>query len=109
MKSFSFVRDASSLGPLSSNDEALVCRDCFVPPGALGIVLHSTAQGPVVHSVKETSRLRTHVAPGDVVIAVDDVETKNSGAEEVMHMLMARRGSSRKITVVSFNNVDASP
>ena len=105
MKTISIVRDASLSEPSHSNDEAVVCRDCFVPPGALGIILHSTAQGPVVHSVKETSRLRTHVTPGDVVIAVDDVETKHSPAEEVMQMLMARRGLSRKITVLSSNNV----
>ena len=86
------------------NGETLSVRDCFVPPGALDILLLSTDQGPIVHSVKETSRLRHHVTEGDHVLAVDDVDTANRRAEDVMQLLMARRGHRRKITIASNNN-----
>ena len=102
MGTVSIPRDISAA--MEQSHPGKWCRDCFVPPGALGITLHSTAQGPIVHSVKESSRLREHVSPGDLVIAVEDVDTKSHRAEDVMQMLMARRGHRRKITVLSDRN-----
>lgn len=49
---------------------SIVCRDCYAPPGKLNIVIHSTKDGPTVHSVKPGSSLEGHIFPGDLIIAV---------------------------------------
>lgn len=113
MKTVSVVCEAPLFMEASSSflgDGTAMYRDCFVPPGALGIVLHSSAtttqqqQGEapsniMIHSIKETSRLCHHVSPGDWVVAVDNVDTRYRRPEEVMQMLMARRGHVRKLTI----------
>ena len=103
MRTVSLRRDVPMEASLAG---AASCRDCIVPPGALGIVLHTTDRGPVVHNVREGSTLLQHVTPGDCIIAVDDKDTKSCRAEEVMTMLMARRGYCRKITVLSSAPLD---
>ena len=94
-KAFSLVRDSPR------EYSHLVCRDCYAPPGALGIILHTTNQGPIVHSIRDGSRLATHISPGDLIIAMNDIDTRFSKAEDVMQMLMDRRSQQRKLTVVS--------
>ena len=58
----------------ASRDESvmssIVCRDCYAPPGKLHIVIHSTKDGPAVHSVKPGSSLEGHIFPGDLIISV---------------------------------------
>jgi hypothetical protein len=81
---------------------AIVCRDCFAPPGKLRIVIHSTKDGPAIHTVKDGSSLRGHVFPGDLIISVDDVDTRAYTAEQVMKMMTARNKYQRKITVLHF-------
>ena len=81
---------------------AIVCRDCFAPPGKLRIVIHSTKDGPAIHTVKSGSSLTGHVYPGDLIISVDDVDTRSFTAEQVMKMMTARNKYQRKITVLHF-------
>lgn len=81
---------------------AIVCRDCFAPPGKLRIVIHSTKDGPAVHTVKSGSSLSGHVYSGDLIISVDDVDTRSFTAEQVMKMMTARNKYQRKITVLHF-------
>jgi hypothetical protein len=81
---------------------SIVCRDCYAPPGRLNIVIHSTKDGPAVHTVKEGSSLEGHIFPGDLIISVDDVDTRSFTAEQVMKMMAAKSDSERKITVLHF-------
>lgn len=81
---------------------SIVCRDCFAPPGKLRIVIHSTKDGPAIHTVKSGSSLTGHVYPGDLIISVDDVDTRSFTAEQVMKMMTARNKYQRKITVLHF-------
>lgn len=83
---------------------AIVCRDCFAPPGKLRIVIHSTKDGPAIHTVKTGSSLTGHVFPGDLIISVDDVDTRSFSAEQVMKMMTARNKYQRKITVLHFES-----
>jgi PDZ domain len=82
--------------------QSIVCRDCFAPPGKLQIVIHSTKDGPAVHSVKPGSSLEGHIFPGDLIIAVDNVDTRTFKAEEVMKMMASKNGFERKITVLHY-------
>jgi len=90
----------------SSKDDSvmssIVCRDCYAPPGKLNIVIHSTKDGPAVHTVKSGSSLEGHIFPGDLIISVDNVDTRSFTAEHVMKMMAAKSTQERKITVLHF-------
>ena len=119
--SLSYMSDNAQLSPTSSVDSSgmeeestvftgrdssvmssIVCRDCYAPPGRLNIVIHSTKDGPAVHTVKEESALKGHIFPGDLIISVDNVDTRSYTAEDVMKMMAARSEMERKITVLHF-------
>jgi len=85
---------------------SIVCRDCYAPPGKLHIVIHSTKDGPAVHTVKEGSSLEGHIFPGDLIISVDNVDTRSFTAEQVMKMMAAKGDRERKITVLHFEEED---
>jgi hypothetical protein len=82
--------------------QTILCRDCYAPPGKLKIVIHSTKDGPAVHTVKEGSSLQGHVFSGDLIISVDGVDTRSYTADQVMKMMTARTKHERKITVLHF-------
>lgn len=90
----------------SSKDDSvmssIVCRDCYAPPGKLNIIIHSTKDGPAVHTVKKGSTLEGHMFPGDLIISVDNVDTRSFTAEHVMKMMAAKSSQERKITVLHF-------
>jgi hypothetical protein len=88
----------------SSDKDAsnIVCRDCFAPPGKLQIVIHSTKDGPAVHTVKNGSSLEGEILPGDLIISVDNIDTRTCAAEEVMKMMASKSDQERKITVLRF-------
>jgi hypothetical protein len=91
-----------STGQNNSVMSSIVCRDCYAPPGKLHIVIHSTKDGPAVHTVKEGSSLEGHIFPGDLIISVDNVDTRSYTAEEVMEMMASKSDRERKITVLHF-------
>jgi hypothetical protein len=91
----------SKSGPKASR-HSIVCRDCYAPPGKLKIVIHSTKDGPAVHTVKKGSTLEGHVFAGDLIISVDNVDTRSYTAEQVMKMMTAKTRYERKITVLHF-------
>jgi len=100
------VSDTSSHGDttVGSNGilQNIICRDCFTPPGKLQIILHSTKDGPAVHTVKEGSSLEGHIFPGDLIIGLDNVDTRTSTAEQVMKAMAAKSDFDRKITVLHY-------
>lgn len=79
------------------------CRDCFAPPGKLHIIIRSSVDGPVVHTVNESSVLYDQLVKGDLIIAVDDVDTRNMRAEAVMQLMHSKIDLERKITVLRFS------
>jgi len=91
-------------GNTSGLNQSIVCRDCYAPPGKLKIVIHSTKDGPAVHTVKKGSSLEGHIFPGDLIISVDNVDTRSYSAEQVMKMMTAKTRFERKITVLHFED-----
>lgn len=111
--SLSYTSKDAQLSPSSHGEttidsngimQNIVCRDCFAPPGKLQIIIHSTKDGPSVHSVKPGSSLEGHIFPGDLIIAVDNVDTRTFKAEDVMNVMSSKSGFERKITVLHFEN-----
>mmetsp|Transcript_10305 Transcript_10305/g.20645 ORF Transcript_10305/g.20645 Transcript_10305/m.20645 type:complete len:544 (+) Transcript_10305:1449-3080(+) len=76
--------------------------DCYAPPGPLGIVIDTTPEGPMVHSLKPTSKLSGLLQPGDLVVGLDDIDTRGMTAATLTR-LMAKRSqqAQRKITLLS--------
>ena len=76
--------------------------DCYAPPGPLGVVIDTTPEGPMVHSLKPTSRLAGLLQRGDLVVGLDDIDTRGMTAATLTR-LMAKRSqqAQRKITLLS--------
>ena len=80
--------------------------DVFAPPGPIGIVVDTTKDGPAVHSLKRTSPMLGLINAGDLIIALDDVDTRGMTAATLTQM-MARKATQkeRKITLLSIDNL----
>jgi hypothetical protein len=101
--SSALVLDVSGTTPAQQPRlRSIVCRDCCAPPGKLKIIIHSTKDGPAVHTVKPGSSLEGQIFVGDLIISVDNVDTRSYSAEQVMKMMTAKTRFERKITVLHF-------
>lgn len=79
--------------------------DVLAPAGPIGIVVDTTKEGPVVHSLKRTSPMLGLISPGDLVVGLDDQDTRSMTAATLTR-LMARKSSQkeRKITLLTSEN-----
>lgn len=114
--SYSYQCDSFSPRSTSSNEEdattisskqasqqmSIVCRDVYVPPGDFKIDITSTIDGPMINSVEK--QFNGHVAKGDLIIAVDDSDTRALSAEEVLSMIKSRTHLETKLTVLQFGS-----
>jgi C-terminal processing protease CtpA/Prc len=99
-----FIADENTTKDKNPGRE-LRCRDCFAPPGKLNIVIRTSADGPIVHTVDESSVLSGQLFKGDLIIAVDDTDTRNMRAEAVMKLMHSKIDRERKITVLHFGQL----
>ena len=112
--SFSYECDAFSPRSLCYEDDtttitskansqtmSIACRDCYIPPGHIAIEIISTKDGPMIKSVGGRS-MEDHLNAGDLIIAVDDQDTRSLSAEQVMSALSSRSKYERKLTVLQF-------
>lgn len=76
--------------------------DVFAPAGPIGIVVDTTKDGPVVHSLKSTSPMLGLMNPGDLIVGLDDVDTRSMTAATLTR-LMAKKANQkeRKITLLA--------
>ena len=87
---------------LQPNEIQCESYDCYAPPGPLGVVLESTLEGPMVHSLKPASRLASVLSPGDLVVGVDDIDTRGMTATGLARlMVMLSQQPQRKISLLS--------
>lgn len=73
--------------------------DCFAPPGPLGIIIDTTPEGPTIHSLKPTSQLLGLIKPGDLIVGLDGVDTRNMTAATFTRLMAKRSQGERKITL----------
>ena len=78
--------------------------DVFAPPGPIGIVVDTTDNGPAVHSLKNTSPMIGLIAPGDLIVGLDDEDTRIMTAATLTR-LMAQKATQkeRKITLLTMD------
>jgi hypothetical protein len=84
----------------TSQPMSIVCRDCYLPPGNFAIDIISTKDGPMVNRVQE--KMEQHLSRGDLIIAVDNCDTRSMSAERVMAIMSSRSNLERKLTVLQF-------
>ena len=78
-----------------------VKREIVAPPGKLGIIIDTSSQGPIVHSVKSGSVLAGLVFEGDLIVALDEENTAEWTAHNLTKLVASRSKFERSITVLS--------
>lgn len=94
-------RATNSMSPIM---QSIVCRDCYAPPGKVNLIIQSTKDGPSVLSVPEGSPLVGQLFAGDLIVAVNNRDTRSMTADMVMKMMQTKEESERKITVLHFED-----
>jgi C-terminal processing protease CtpA/Prc len=72
--------------------------------GKLGIVIDTTLEGPIVHKISADSPLDGIVFPGDIIVAINDVDTRAMSASAIT-ALMARTSAARRVLTVLSEDV----
>lgn len=93
--------DDMSSHAMSSLRQNMVSRTVIAPPGKLGIVIDTTLEGPVVHKVNPNSPLEGTLFPGDIIVAIDDVDTRAMSASAITALMVRTANLRRKLTVLS--------
>ena len=78
-----------------------VRKEIFAPAGKLGIIVDTSNDGPIIHSINGDSPLIGKVFPGDYIIAIDGEDTSNWSAHHVTKLVARKSGSVRKLTILS--------
>ena len=84
----------------SSISANIICRDVLAPPGKLQIIIRSTKDGPAILHVKPGSVLNGQIFAGDLIVSVNDIDTRTFDAEGVMKLMAKSSSVERKITVL---------
>ncbi|KAL7469329.1 hypothetical protein ACHAXS_009606 [Conticribra weissflogii] len=113
----SFSYECDDFSPRSFSDESskntsqtmsISCRDCYIPPGDVGIEVVSTKDGPMVIAVQSGRPIDGHLKKGDLIIAVNDCDTRSLSGDQVMATLSSKSDCERKITVLQFGKATQS-
>ena len=76
-------------------------RSVLAPAGKLGITIDTTLEGPVIHAVKPTSPIFGLVFPGDIVIAVNNEDTRAMCAVSLTALMARTSAVERELVVLS--------
>lgn len=82
------------------SNQARPTHTIVAPPGKLGIVIDTTIDGPVVFKVNPGSPLEGHLFPGDIIIAIDGVETRAMSAMEITSLMVKTANQARNMLVI---------
>jgi len=101
-KSFSEKASRGGEQALDSSLNNRVRRDVMAPSGKLGIMVANTAgYGPAVHTIRPGSPMEGLVFVDDIIIAVNNINTREYTAEQITQIMKDTVGQERKITVLS--------
>jgi hypothetical protein len=80
----------------------------MAPPGKLGIVIDTTVDGPVVHHVHDASALRGKIFPGDIIVAIDNVDTRAMSASAITALMVKTAKQKRRLTILDTTKAKSS-
>jgi len=75
-------------------------RKVLAPAGRLGVIIDTTVKGPVVHKVNQESKLVGKIFPGDIIIAIDDVDTRAMSASDINAVMVKTANQNRRLTIL---------
>ena len=95
------AKTAYSFGsPISAMSRKDKLFDVQAPPGPLGIIIDTTSDGPMIHSLKPTSQLLGLVNPGDLIVGLDGVDTRHMTAATFTRLMAKRSQGERQMTLL---------
>jgi len=99
------VSPLSMAGKMQSQEAELqpqkrIRVDITAPSGKLGIIIDTCSEGPIVHSIKESSPLEGLIFKGDLVVAVDDEDTREWSAHYLTKLVAKKSRHVRKLSVM---------
>jgi len=108
--SLSYKCDSFDSRSLSDNEVAapsVIVNDCYIPPGEIGIEVASTKDGPVISCITDKS-LQGHLNVGDLIMALDDRDTRSLSGEQLWSDLQTRHEFQRKLTLLHYGGIKTS-
>jgi hypothetical protein len=93
--------DEMSSHAMSSLKQNMISRTVIAPAGKLGIVIDTTLEGPVVHKVNPQSPLQGFLFPGDIIVGIDEVDTRAMSASAITSLMVRTANTRRKLHVLS--------
>lgn len=84
---------------LESDQPRLVNHDVLAPPGKLGIVFRGSASGPKITRLHPDSVVAGKISVGDIILAVDDVDTRSFNAKQLLLCLQKKTKKERVLSV----------
>jgi hypothetical protein len=94
----SFSRQSDTTLPL------VVQRTLKAPPGRLGLTLAVTSDGPEVRSIRAGSSVEGLLFVGDVVVAINDTDTRTLSIPAIYNLLQQSNELQRSITVLTMDD-----
>jgi C-terminal processing protease CtpA/Prc len=67
-------------------------------------VIDTTLDGPVVHKVNPGSSLEGKLKPGDIIVAIDDVDTRAMSAASITALMVKTANQRRKLSIICAEN-----
>ncbi|KAL7428205.1 hypothetical protein ACHAXH_001816 [Discostella pseudostelligera] len=102
------IEDGLGLEQLEYHPNALIRRDVMAPPGKLGLLVTGGGgrnaigyDGPLVHVIQPGSPMEGLIHVEDRIVAINDIDTREFTAEELIQVMEDTSGSERKLTVLS--------
>lgn len=86
---------------LFQSQERMVQRIVYAPTGKLGIIIDTTIEGPIVHKVFPRSPLEGSIFVGDIIIGIDDIDTRAMSANSISDVMIQTANKPRKLTVIT--------
>ncbi|GKZ00228.1 hypothetical protein MPSEU_000975700 [Mayamaea pseudoterrestris] len=86
------------LAPVSTSK---VTRQITAPAGKLGIVIDTTLEGPVIHKVNLLSPLEGLLKAGDIIVAINDVDTRAMGSSAITALMIKTANQKRTLTILT--------
>jgi hypothetical protein len=98
--------DSDNKSSLSSVMQRPGTYDVYAPSGPIGIVVDTSISGPSVHSLKSNSPMLGLITAGDLIIALDNEDTRGLSAAELTRLMAKKsRQRERKITLYSVDGM----
>ena len=88
-----------SSGDFNESNTKIVTGKILASAGKLGIVVDTSVEGPVVHNVNEDSQISGEIFPGDIIIAINDVDTRAMSSSAITAVMIKTAKQERTITV----------